>query len=83
METVVYSNFQAKVHFALFTSVKNSKEIRERIIRASTAEGAEGDAAREAVNFAFVDAKLVFSAFDSQLVDLLRFLERLQALGIC
>ncbi|KLO17509.1 CGI-121-domain-containing protein [Schizopora paradoxa] len=61
METITYNNFEAKVHLALFTSVENGKEIRERIIKASTAEGAEGDAAREAVNFAFVDAKLIAS----------------------
>lgn len=68
METITYNNFQANVHVALFTSVANSKDIRERIIKASTAEGAQGDAEREAVNFAFVNANLVyFLSFGFQL----------------
>ena len=49
----------AVVHVALFTDVKNSADIRSRIVRASQLEGADGDAEREAVNFAFIDARLV------------------------
>lgn len=75
MEIIAYNNFQAKVHLALFTSVANSKEIRERIIKASTADGANGDAERAAVNFAFVDAKLVFSVIGYHLFDILRLLK--------
>lgn len=60
METISYYNFQARVHIAFFMSVQNGKEIRERIIKASTTYGEIGDAEKAAVNFAFVDAKLVF-----------------------
>ena len=50
------------VHVALFTNVTNSADIRSRIIRASQLEGPEGDAERNAVNFAFIDARLVRAA---------------------
>jgi EKC/KEOPS complex subunit CGI121/TPRKB len=48
-----------EVHIALLTDVTNSAEIRSKIIKAATTEGAEGDAAKEEVNFAFIDARLV------------------------
>ena len=47
------------VHVALFRNVSNSADLKNRIIAASTAEGEEGEREREAVNFAFVDARLV------------------------
>ena len=47
------------VYTALYTSVTNSAEIRKRIVAAATAEGEAGDRGREAVDFAFIDAKLV------------------------
>ena len=62
METYTYPHFPQHisiVHVALFTSVSNAKEIRARIVKASTVEGPDGDAERENVNFAFIDAKLV------------------------
>jgi len=64
METFAYSHFPAdlaNVHIALFTAVTNASQIRSRIVKASTMEGPQGDAEREAVNFAFIDAKLVTS----------------------
>ena len=59
METFIYSHLDLKVHIALFRNVANSAEIRKRIIAAATLTGDEGDAERERVNFAFVDARLV------------------------
>ena len=62
MESYSYDHLPAnlsQVHVALFTSVTNAAELRARIVKASTQEGDEGEAAREAVNFAFVDARLV------------------------
>ena len=62
METYLYNHFPdhlSSVHIALFTSVKNAAEIRSRIVKAAMMEGPEGEAEREAVNFAFIDAKLV------------------------
>ena len=50
---------QSVAHFALFRDVKNSQALRKRIIAAATIEGAPGDQEREAVNFAFIDARLV------------------------
>ncbi|KAI5119627.1 hypothetical protein M0805_007891 [Coniferiporia weirii] len=64
METYTYKQFQglpATVHIALFASVKNAAKLRARIVKASTAEGAEGEAERDAVNFAFIEARLVTS----------------------
>ena len=62
MQALYYPHFPSAlstVHIALFTDVSNAASLRARIIAASTKEGADGDAEREAVNFAFVDAKLV------------------------
>jgi len=59
METFAYPHFSSTVHVALFVHVTNSAKLRARIIRASTLDGVEGQAEREAVNFAFVDARLV------------------------
>ncbi|KIJ99413.1 hypothetical protein K443DRAFT_624210 [Laccaria amethystina LaAM-08-1] len=50
---------QSVAHFALFRDVKNSQALRKRIIAAATIEGADGDQEREAVNFAFIDARLI------------------------
>ena len=49
----------ATVHIALFRNVTNSAQIRSRIVRASQLDGPDGETEREAVNFAFVDARLV------------------------
>ncbi|THH16927.1 hypothetical protein EW146_g3798 [Bondarzewia mesenterica] len=62
METYTYPHFPANasvVHVALFTSVTNGKDLRARIVKASTLDGPTGDAERVAVNFAFIDARLV------------------------
>ncbi|KAI0693469.1 kinase binding protein CGI-121-domain-containing protein [Cytidiella melzeri] len=52
---------QATVHIALFSNVKNAAQLRTRLIQAATMQGPEGDVEREAVNFAFIDARLICS----------------------
>jgi EKC/KEOPS complex subunit CGI121/TPRKB len=47
------------LHIALFGNVTNAAELRAKLIQAATLEGSEGNIARDAVNFAFVDARLV------------------------
>ncbi|TRM68612.1 kinase binding protein CGI-121-domain-containing protein [Schizophyllum amplum] len=53
-------------HMALYTGVTNAAALRKRIVAAATAEGASGDAEREAIDFAFVDARLVTSRLHLQ-----------------
>ena len=59
MESFAYPHFSSTVHVALFVNVTNAAKLRARIVRASTLQGPEGEEEREAVNFAFVDARLV------------------------
>lgn len=62
MESLHYPQFdaqQSQVSIALFRNVANAGAAKARIIAAATAEGEAGDAEREAVNFAFIDARLV------------------------
>jgi EKC/KEOPS complex subunit CGI121/TPRKB len=62
METYTHSHFPAQfsvVHVALYTAVTNAPLLRARIIKAATTQGVQGDHERSAVNFAFVDARLV------------------------
>jgi EKC/KEOPS complex subunit CGI121/TPRKB len=59
MESFAYPHFNSTAHVALFKHVTNSANLRSRIVRASTLEGIEGNVERDAVNFAFVDARLV------------------------
>ena len=59
MEVYDYPQFSLQAAICLFTDVKNGPEIRRKIIEAATCQGEEGEALRDAVNFAFVDAKLV------------------------
>lgn len=62
METFTYKQFpetHRQVHVALFKNVKNAAQLRTRIVQAATLDGPDGDAERAAVNFAFVEAKLV------------------------
>ncbi|KAJ7246402.1 kinase binding protein CGI-121-domain-containing protein, partial [Mycena rebaudengoi] len=49
------------VHVALYTDVSNSDSLRKRLIAASIAEGATGEQEREAVNFAFIETRLILS----------------------
>ncbi|KIM79467.1 hypothetical protein PILCRDRAFT_823362 [Piloderma croceum F 1598] len=62
METYTLSHFPAQlslVHVALYMAVTNAPSLRARIIKAATTQGVEGDHERSAVNFAFVDARLI------------------------
>jgi EKC/KEOPS complex subunit CGI121/TPRKB len=62
MEVYSHSHFPphlSVVHVGLYTSVENASLLRARIIKAAITQGAEGDHERDAVNFAFVDARLV------------------------
>ncbi|KAI9572472.1 kinase binding protein CGI-121-domain-containing protein [Boletus coccyginus] len=54
------------IYAAKFKHVKNAGAIRERIVKASTMEGPEGDKERDAVNFAFINAKLITSPLHLQ-----------------
>lgn len=49
----------SQIYVGLLTDVTNAKAIRSRIIAASTAPGEAGDTEREALNFAFIDARTV------------------------
>lgn len=49
----------SSVQIWLYKDVKNASNLRTKIVHASTAVGEQGDAEREAVNFAFIDARLV------------------------
>lgn len=59
MQVYDYPQFSLQAAICLFTDVKNGPEIRKKIIEAATCRGDEGEALRDAVNFAFVDGKLV------------------------
>ena len=62
MESYNYTQFPddaSNVHVALFTNVTNAADLRNRLVQASTMPGESGEAERQAVDFAFVDATLV------------------------
>ena len=57
-----FLHFQADrsyAHIALFRNVSNSEKLKNRIVSASLSEGELGDKEREALNFAFINARLV------------------------
>ncbi|KAG2130451.1 CGI-121-domain-containing protein [Suillus bovinus] len=67
METYYYSQFNhAVVHVALFDDVTNAAAIRSRIVQAARNPGVDGNTEREAVNFAFIDARLISSPLHLQ-----------------
>ncbi|KAI1792501.1 CGI-121-domain-containing protein [Ganoderma leucocontextum] len=69
MQTFRYPHFPPElstVHVALFTNVSNSADIRSRIIRASQLDGPHGQTERDALNFAFIDARLICSVLHLQ-----------------
>jgi EKC/KEOPS complex subunit CGI121/TPRKB len=59
MEAYHYPHFGASIYVALFNNVQNASSLRARLVVASTMTGEEGEAERAAVNFAFIDARLV------------------------
>ncbi|KAH6879654.1 kinase binding protein CGI-121-domain-containing protein [Coprinopsis sp. MPI-PUGE-AT-0042] len=69
MDSFLFSHLpqsHSLAQFALFRNVENTAELRKRIINAATLTGAEGDQEREAVNFAFIDARLITSKLHLQ-----------------
>ncbi|KAI0719219.1 CGI-121-domain-containing protein [Fomitopsis betulina] len=69
MESFHYAHLPdhlAHVHLALFHNVANAPHIRQRIVRASQLATPEGDQEREALNFAFIDARLIASLLHLQ-----------------
>ncbi|KAG2069762.1 CGI-121-domain-containing protein [Suillus decipiens] len=67
METYYYSQFNhAVVHVALFDDVTNAAAIRSRIVQAARNLSVDGNTEREAVNFAFIDARLISSTLHLQ-----------------
>lgn len=59
MEVYGYPQFGLQATVCLLTDVKNGPEIRKKILEAATCQVEVGEALRDAVNFAFVDARLV------------------------
>lgn len=62
MESLPFLHFQAdrcNALIALYRNVSNSENLKNRIVAASLTEGELGDKEREALNFAFIDARLV------------------------
>lgn len=59
------SNYSA-VYATLYTDIKNAIPLRRRIIEAAAMDGEEGDREREAVNFAFINARLITSLLHLQ-----------------
>jgi EKC/KEOPS complex subunit CGI121/TPRKB len=59
MEAYRFPHFDASIYIALFNNVENASSLRTRLVTASTMTGEEGEAERAAVNFAFIDARLV------------------------
>jgi len=69
MESLHFPHFQVDysyAHVALFRNVSSSENLKNRIISASVTEGELGDEEREAVNFAFIDARLITSKLHLQ-----------------
>jgi len=65
MNTTAFSHFtpnHSQAYIALFRNVSNASDIKTRIISAAAA-GDAGEKEREAVNFAFIDARLVRTSY--------------------
>ncbi|KAJ7718132.1 kinase binding protein CGI-121-domain-containing protein [Mycena maculata] len=61
MQSYKLPHFPVCVHAALYTNVSDSDSLRKRLIAASTAEGLDGERERDAVNFSFIEARLITS----------------------
>jgi len=69
MDSLHFPHFQVDhpyAYLALFRNVSNSEKLKKRIVSASVTEGELGDQEREAVNFAFIDARLITSRLHLQ-----------------
>lgn len=56
---------RATTHVALFLNVQNASHLKKHIISAAIMEGEAGEAAREQVNYAFIDARFVSPSLPS------------------
>ncbi|KAJ9106678.1 hypothetical protein QFC20_004009 [Naganishia adeliensis] len=64
MESYILPNFPrefSSIHLCLFQNVTNSASLRTRLVQAATMEGAEGDVARDELDYGFVEASMVVS----------------------
>ncbi|KAF6748590.1 hypothetical protein DFP72DRAFT_916373 [Ephemerocybe angulata] len=66
MDSFTFPHFpcdKSTAHFALFRNVENAPSLRQRIVKVSTlpvgSTKREDEVERDAVNFAFIDARLV------------------------
>jgi len=66
MEVYDYPQFSLQAAVCLFTDVTNGPGIRKKIVEAATCQGEEGETLRDAVNFSFVDARLITSVLHLQ-----------------
>ncbi|KAF8806962.1 CGI-121-domain-containing protein [Phlegmacium glaucopus] len=69
MESLHFPHYKADysyAHIALFRNVSTSEKLKNRIISASVTQGESGDKEREAVNFVFIDARLITSKLHLQ-----------------
>jgi EKC/KEOPS complex subunit CGI121/TPRKB len=49
----------SSIHLAFFKNVTNSADLRKRLVAAATMEGSEGDAERDVLDYAFIEANMV------------------------
>lgn len=75
MESFSYPQFPTEisaVYITLLEDVQNAAKLRARLVAAASLPGQEGRAEREAVNFAFIDARLarglLFLSHNTELV---------------
>ncbi|BGP39107.1 hypothetical protein JCM10450v2_003060 [Rhodotorula kratochvilovae] len=62
MESYPLPYHGSTIHLALFAPIQNAAELRKRLVTASTLPADEaGDSERRAVDFAFVDARMITS----------------------
>ncbi|GAA5955075.1 hypothetical protein JCM3765_003183 [Sporobolomyces pararoseus] len=62
MESYSLNHANSTAHFVLFQRVQNAKELRQRLISASTLpESDDGDRERATVDYAFIDASMITS----------------------
>ena len=62
MESYELSQFpvdHSTVHLAFFKNVTNSADLRKRLVAAASMEGPEGDAERDVLDYAFIEANMV------------------------
>jgi hypothetical protein len=63
MEVYRFPHLKATVYISIFQKVENASSLKARLVAASTMQGEEGVFERAAVNFAFIDAKLVITKY--------------------